>query len=264
MLAYKITNRINGKCYIGVTTNSIRKRWNEHKCAAKAGDDKLLYRAMRKYGLDNFELYEVGKTSSTESLMSLERTLIAAYGSFMHKGFGYNMTTGGEGMNDAPRHKGEAVVNSVLTEDVVRFIRDPCKRNMCNRELTIATNKEFSTVFLQGTLRDARRGDSWKYLDATCPPIKTKQGSRASARVGKVLEDCQATLKKYREEAIAKSADLRRGKRGANARLTEQQVIEIFFADGPSRKIGAQYKVDKAVVLGIKARKQHVYITKEL
>jgi predicted GIY-YIG superfamily endonuclease len=28
---YKITNLINGKIYIGETTRSFNKRWNEHK-----------------------------------------------------------------------------------------------------------------------------------------------------------------------------------------------------------------------------------------
>lgn len=32
---YKITNKINGKCYIGQTSNTIQIRFNEHKSNSK-------------------------------------------------------------------------------------------------------------------------------------------------------------------------------------------------------------------------------------
>ena len=54
---YKITNLINNKCYIGKTNNSDR-RWQDHqRLAITPGHkeyDKALYKAMRRYGLNNF------------------------------------------------------------------------------------------------------------------------------------------------------------------------------------------------------------------
>lgn len=47
---YKITNKINGKCYIGQSKN-IEERWRHHRTS------KLkypLYLAFQKYGLENF------------------------------------------------------------------------------------------------------------------------------------------------------------------------------------------------------------------
>lgn len=58
MYVYKITNRINNKVYIGIT-NNYETRWRLHKQTSvnerHAEYDKVLYRAFRKYSLDNFE-----------------------------------------------------------------------------------------------------------------------------------------------------------------------------------------------------------------
>ena len=50
--AYKITNKINGKCYVG-SSQSIPRRWKEH--LRGAGSSSHLQAAFSKYGCDNFE-----------------------------------------------------------------------------------------------------------------------------------------------------------------------------------------------------------------
>lgn len=41
MLIYKITNKINNKCYIGQTIKSAEERWKEHKAHA-FGSHKMI------------------------------------------------------------------------------------------------------------------------------------------------------------------------------------------------------------------------------
>ena len=53
---YKITNKINQKCYIGQSIH-IEKRWKEHVNLAQTGET-LLYKAFRKYGIENF-IFEI-------------------------------------------------------------------------------------------------------------------------------------------------------------------------------------------------------------
>ena len=45
MIIYKITNKINGKVYIGQTVNSLQQRWREHR---NARDKNLFHNAIRK------------------------------------------------------------------------------------------------------------------------------------------------------------------------------------------------------------------------
>ena len=53
---YKITNKIDGKCYIGQSSN-IKKRFKDHRYDLKYNkhDNPYLQNAYNKYGKDNFK-----------------------------------------------------------------------------------------------------------------------------------------------------------------------------------------------------------------
>ena len=92
---YKITNKINGKVYIGQSVN-IKQRWRNHRTDAFAKKshkyNSPLYRSMRKYGIENF-LFEIIQECSKEDLNRLEIFYIAKYHAHGEKG--YNQTDGG-------------------------------------------------------------------------------------------------------------------------------------------------------------------------
>lgn len=90
---YKITNDINGKIYIGKTYNSIEKRFKEH-CKDRLRrkyEQRPLYSAMNKYGIEHFHIELLEETDNPEER---EKYWIESYGSFKK---GYNATTGGDG-----------------------------------------------------------------------------------------------------------------------------------------------------------------------
>lgn len=91
---YKITNNVNQKIYIGMTSYSIKKRWAEHLSNAKKGN-QVLYKAMRKYGKESFSIDKIDKVFGLEEALAYERAYIECYGSFSN---GYNSTLGGEGV----------------------------------------------------------------------------------------------------------------------------------------------------------------------
>ena len=79
---YKITNLINKKCYIG-QSRDIQKRWNSHKTRPFNEKDedynKILYKAIRKYGLENFS-FEVLEECKAEQLNEKENYWIKYHG----------------------------------------------------------------------------------------------------------------------------------------------------------------------------------------
>lgn len=94
---YKITNKINNKIYIGQSVN-IKSRWADHKKNAFNANykeyNKYLYRAFRKYGLENFT-FEIIEECSREELNDRENYYILYYHSNEEE-YGYNTTSGYE------------------------------------------------------------------------------------------------------------------------------------------------------------------------
>jgi group I intron endonuclease len=96
MLIYLITNKVNGKVYVGKTTKTLAHRWKEHKTAAKNGGHTIIQAAIRKYGDENFEIRELVQAKTLEELSTLEKTHIQLYRA-TDSTVGYNMTPGGDG-----------------------------------------------------------------------------------------------------------------------------------------------------------------------
>jgi len=88
---YKITNKVNGKSYIGQTRNSVEFRWRQHK-NNKSG--YALHYAIRKYGADNFEV-ETLEECDVSKLDEREIYYIDKYNTFTN---GYNLNKGGDCM----------------------------------------------------------------------------------------------------------------------------------------------------------------------
>ena len=100
---YKIANLVNGKVYIGQSVD-IYRRWAQHKKIGRnlsedkysRDYDKVLYRAMRKYGVDSFEFSIVEKCDES-ALYEREQYWIKFYCSTIIEGKGYNLNDGGAG-----------------------------------------------------------------------------------------------------------------------------------------------------------------------
>lgn len=97
-ICYKITNKINGKVYIGQTRRKINMRWNSHVYNAKKGVRTHFYSALRKYKPNSFDVVIIANALTIEHLNDLEILLIAQYDSFEK---GYNSTSGGS----VPTHR---------------------------------------------------------------------------------------------------------------------------------------------------------------
>lgn len=90
---YQITNDINNKIYIGATKRSLKRRFIEHCKDAfySRNNNRPLYVAMRKYGVDHFKIELIEETDFPK-----EREVFWIEQKRAFKN-GYNATFGGSG-----------------------------------------------------------------------------------------------------------------------------------------------------------------------
>lgn len=109
---YKIENNINGKVYIGQSSN-ILKRWIAHKNTYSNPNSKNydypIYRAIRKYGLENFS-FEILEECSVDSLNEREKYWIQYYQSYSN---GYNQDEGGNSASHFTKLSKEKVLEII-------------------------------------------------------------------------------------------------------------------------------------------------------
>lgn len=107
-IIYKVTNKINGKVYIGQSVEVLIQRKCRHTNDAKNGNGYYLHRALRKYGVDNFKWEVIQICKDIDELNQQEAYFIALYDSM---NTGYNLTSGGENY-----------IRSEKTKDILRQI----------------------------------------------------------------------------------------------------------------------------------------------
>lgn len=110
---YLIENKINGKKYVGKTYNTISSRWSEHCQERKRSKHRPLYRAMNKYGIENFSIKEI---EYTDNLEEREIYWIEYFNSYHN---GYNATLGGDGKAYF-EYKDEEVIKKYLSNQSVK------------------------------------------------------------------------------------------------------------------------------------------------
>ena len=96
---YKITNKLNNKIYIGLTTKERpTDRFSQHRYLARHLDQEksisYLHRAMHQDGVENFS-FEIIEEVENSNLNEREKYWIQQYQSLSPNG--YNLTAGGEG-----------------------------------------------------------------------------------------------------------------------------------------------------------------------
>lgn len=146
---YKITNKINGKSYIG-QSNNIERRFQEHQtkgCLSRIPLDV----AIQKYGKENFT-YEILEKCDTSKLNERETYWIQYYNTISN---GYNCSLGGD-----QQSFGENNGRSKLTEEDVKEIRLAYAMHKRQKEIY----QQFSDKISFNSFQNVWQGRSWSHI----------------------------------------------------------------------------------------------------
>lgn len=156
---YCFRNTVNGKCYIGQAIKlkqRLRDHWNNWKSDRYA--HLHIYKAFRKYGIENFELTILQTFSDALNYKTkinldiLEKKYIEQYDSYNN---GYNMTLGGDAgvlgfkMTDEQKEKIRQHSLKQAEENRAKLAEDPnnwikCKNIETKEEFVFKTRREAS------------------------------------------------------------------------------------------------------------------------
>ena len=192
---YCITNTVNNKVYVGKTLLSIQKRFQQHLQDAKRFTDRPLYRAINKYGAENFSITLLEEVEQSQ-LSSREQYWIAQKNSYEN---GYNATRGGDG---AILYNYEEIIEKYRSGLLVKELADyfECDQqtirkvlNAANEDTTLNQKKK-SSVPVRATLPDGNVKDFDSYSDAA-HWLLDEGITTASAINGIITNICRAVNK---------------------------------------------------------------------
>lgn len=117
-LMYLVTNKVNGNKYVGITTRiNIMRRMTEHFCHAQNDTNNgRFYRAIRKYGRENFSVDVIAYFFDVEDAKKAEIQYIA------ENKPEYNSTGGGDGrLNGSMSDEAKAKLKAIHTGNKYRL-----------------------------------------------------------------------------------------------------------------------------------------------
>lgn len=157
---YCIKNLINGKEYVGLSKNCL-KRWSDHyskSINSQKIDDlkKPLYMAMRKYGRDNFS-FRILEQCDEKELKEKEIYWINKLNTYKN---GYNATPGGD-MPPEQVLRGEQSGHHKLTLEQVIRCRHYYSQGLRSKEIW---EKEFKDIISYSGFQRMWLGKTWSHV----------------------------------------------------------------------------------------------------
>ena len=181
---YKITNLINGKIYIG-QSRCIYRRWVSHRRAAKDNSNQtLLYKAMRKYGLENF-LFEIEEECSPDQLNDKEAYYMYHYNCFSPNGYNIRIP-----------------VEDNIYVHVPDYVHEIIFELMHSHMTMVEIGQKFSLS--DGQIQRINKGESWRLQEYTYP-IRKSYNNWDQSQVLTLLQ------KGYKVKEIADSLNTTKG-----------------------------------------------------
>jgi group I intron endonuclease len=246
---YKITNKVNGKVYIG-KTNNIDRRYHAHMTIpfsnSKAANSLVkFYRSVRKYGVSNFSEPEILGTYEDEMIAyQQELQFIANFANFDSWKHGLNSTEGGTGGGHGESNPFYGKTHTTETKQIMS-----------------QKKKEYLTTHPNNFFGKHHSDESLKLMSESHIGMHAgiKNPMYGKPRTAKV----KAAISKSRAEKFEFYSELNRGSKNPLAKLNEEKVYTIkqLIAEGKTNaEIAKLFKVSRRLISGIRSGTYWVHV----
>jgi group I intron endonuclease len=208
---YCIENLINGKKYIGKTTN-ITKRWSDHKRKLNNNNhyNTYLQDSWNKYGKKNFNFYIIEECRRKE-LIEKEIFYISYFDT---KNNGYNMTYGGDGL-------------------INPSIQTKIKMSINHADVSGKNNPWYGKTPSNETRKKMSNAKKGKYLGKNNPMFGKKHSQKSRIKMSKAKKGKPSPSKeKPKSQEAKRNMSLSHanfsGENNPNAKLKENDILNIL------------------------------------
>lgn len=214
MLIYKVTNKVNGKIYVGQTVKDLDRRKAVHLCNAKVGrHGNYFHNAVRKYGSENFDWEILEECNTIGELNEREEYWIKELKTISPNG--YNLMGGG---NNSTHHK-ETIDKMSEVKKGKTFSEEHRKK------MSVASKGKSKSKKHCENIAEARKGKT--HSEKT--RIKMSEAKKGKKR------------KPFSEEFRKNISEAKQGENHPQSKLTEADIIDIrkWYKEGMAqREIG--------------------------
>ena len=213
---YQIINNVNNHSYVG-QSQDIYRRWDKHRSTAYNINDKSydlpLYRAIRKYGLEQFS-FNIIVECSNEELDMLEKYWIKEINPE------YNLSSGGQNGSSSQK------LTPAQVKEIQEILINDTEGRISHKDLA----KKYG-VTAEGTIRDINVGRSWFNSDLSYPLHKIKN-KHVCCDCGQII-----SFKAVRCNACAHKLTYR-------AQHPDREELKQLIRTKSFEAIGRQFNVD--------------------
>lgn len=243
---YRITNCLNNKVYIGQSDNANR-RWAYHKNqATKKKPAQYINRAMKKYGIDNFQFEVIATCLTQEDADEIEVLLIQQYDSRNNEN-GYNIKSGGDTWDDKTR------------QYIAEKIKQHYQNNPADRErVSVQMKALWQNPKHMARMREVPRPNKMKEQSISeeqrlkiVEGVKHLKGVKTgplSEEVKKKVSETKKNFSQERKEIIANAITKSRGQ----TVLSKEQKEAIAKDARSSYILAKEYNVNPSTIQRIK------------
>jgi group I intron endonuclease len=262
---YKITNKINNKCYYGQTRQPPNRRWSQHKQSAKKGNKMILYNAIRKHGIENFIFtiecmcYSLQELNEKEIYYILEKNSLSPNG--------YNAAKGGDNYEKTEETK-RKISEGNKTRVITREWRDNIRKAHIGRKNAPETIEKMK-IAQKGRIITEETKEKLRQINLGKKQSPETISKKSLARKGIPWSDKKRKSmigRKNTEETKKKMSESQKGRIFSNEtklkmkeakksqrKVSDEQIAEIRENTEklPQYKLAEKYNVSKQLISNI-------------